>query len=60
MTPKTPLSPFAKAMRRQHASSLVGTRTTERRNINQSPSLQLFTQQQRTGKPLKGGEWRSA
>lgn len=56
---KPQLSAFAKAARLSAIRSRNGTQTAQRLNINQSPSLQLFTQQQRTGKPLKGGEWRS-
>lgn len=56
---KHQLSPFAKAMRKQFASSRAGTIAAERRNINQSPSLQLFTRQERTGQPIKDQEWRT-
>ena len=45
-------------MRKQFASSRGGTISAERRNIVQSPSLQLFTRQERAGQPLKGQEWR--
>lgn len=56
---KPQLSAFAKAMRKQFASSRGGTISAERRNIIQSPSLQLFTRQERTGQPLKNQEWRA-
>lgn len=59
MVMKPQLSAFAKAMRRQVASSRAGTISTERRNIVQSPSLQLFTPAERTGQPLKAQEWRA-
>lgn len=58
---KTPeLSAFVKAMRRQQASSRIGTQVTERMNIVQSDRLQLFTRRERTGQPLKSSAWRSA
>lgn len=56
---KPQLSAFAKAMRKQFASSRGGTISAERRNIVQSPSLQLFTRQERTGQPIKALEWRA-
>ncbi len=56
---KPQLSPFAKAMRKQFASSRGGTISAERRNIVQSPSLQVFTRQERTGQPLKDAGWRA-
>lgn len=56
---KPQLSAFAKAMRKQFASSRGGTISAERRNIVQSPNLQLFTRQERTGQPLKNQEWRA-
>lgn len=56
---KPQLSAFAKAMRKQYASSRGGTISAERRNIIQPPSLQLFARQERTGQPLKGQEWRA-
>lgn len=40
---KPQLSDFIKAMRKQHAASRAGTISAERRNIIQSPNLQLFT-----------------
>jgi hypothetical protein len=58
--PAPQLSAFAKAMRKQYASSRGGTVSAERRNVNQSPDLKLFTQRERTGQPLKSTEWRDA
>ena len=43
------LSAFAKSARRSHASSLVGTKTTERINVVQTSKLRPFTQAERTG-----------
>ncbi len=57
---KTPeLSAFVKAMRRQQASSRIGTQVTERMNIVQSSQLRPFTAAQRTGQPLKSTGWRA-
>jgi hypothetical protein len=60
MSAPTPrLSAFAKAMRRSYNSSRGGTKGAERINIVQSPDLRLFTPTERTGQPLKAGEWRA-
>lgn len=56
---KPQLSAFAKAMRKQAASSRAGTLSTAKLVINQSPSLQLFTRQERAGQPIKAQEWRT-
>lgn len=56
---KPQLSAFAKAMRRSYNSSIGGTKGAERVNIVQSPALRPFTRAERTGQPLKNGEWRA-
>lgn len=56
---KPQLSAFAKAMRRQHTSSRVGSASTQKLVINQSPMLKPFTRAERAGQPLKGQEWRA-
>lgn len=56
---KPQLSAFAKAARLSAIRSRNGTQATQRLNINQSPSLQLFMPAERTGQPLKGLEWRA-
>ena len=56
-TPK-PISAFAKAMRRSHASSRAGTLAAERVNVVQTDKLRPFTAAQRTGQPLKAADWR--
>ena len=56
---KPKLSAFAQAARLSAIRSRNGTQVAQRLNINQSPSLQLFTQQERAGQPLKGQEWRA-
>ena len=45
------LSAFAKSARRSYASSLAGTKSTERINIVQSDKLRPFTQAERAGNP---------
>lgn len=49
------LSAFAKSARRSYASSLVGTKTTERINVVQTSKLRPFTQAERTGHPKQAG-----
>ena len=56
---KPQLSAFAKAMRRQHTSSRVGSASTQKLIINQSPTLKPFTLEQRAGQPLKAAAWRA-
>ncbi len=56
---KPQLSAFAKAMRRQHTSSRVGSASTQKLVINQSPTLKPFTPEQRAGQPLKAAAWRA-
>jgi hypothetical protein len=58
MNKKPPLSDFAKMLRKSYASSRGGTVSAERRNIIQSPALQVFAKP-RAGQPLKGQEWRA-
>ena len=59
MTKKPQLSAFVKELRRSYQNSRAGTIRAERRNINQSPSLKLFTMAERTGQPIKAQEWRT-
>ena len=56
---KPQLSAFAKAARLSAIRSRNGTQVAQRLNINQSPMLKPFTQQERAGQPLKGQEWRA-
>ena len=56
---KPQLSAFAKAARLSAIRSRNGTQTAQRLNINQSPTLKPFTQQERAGQPLKAQEWRA-
>ena len=53
------LSAFAQAARLSTIRSRNGTQVAQRLNINQSPTLKPFTQQERAGQPLKGQEWRA-
>ena len=56
---KPQLSAFAKATRLSAIRSRNGTQVAQRLNINQSPTLKQFTQQERAGQPLKSQEWRA-
>ena len=56
---KPQLSAFAKAARLSAIRSRNGTQVAQRLNINQSPTLKPFTQQERAGQPLKSQEWRA-
>lgn len=54
MTSAQALSPWAKAARRAHASSLAGTRSTQKINVPQSETMRRFTLAERTGRqPVK-------
>ena len=56
---KPKLSAFAQAARLSAIRSRNGTQVAQRLNINQSPTLKPFTQQERAGQPLKSQEWRA-
>ena len=56
---KPQLSAFAKAARLSAIRSRNGTQVAQRLNINQSPTLKPFAQQERAGQPLKSQEWRA-
>ena len=56
---KPKLSAFAQAARLSAIRSRNGTQVAQRLNINQSPTLKPFTQQERAGQPLKDQEWRA-
>jgi hypothetical protein len=56
---KPQLSAFAKAMRRQHASSKAGTLAAAKTAICQSPTMRPFSKSERLGQPLKSQEWRA-
>ena len=56
---KPKLSAFAQAARLSAIRSRNGTQVAQRLNINQSPTLKQFTQQERAGQPLKSQEWRA-
>ena len=49
------LSAFAKSARRSYASSLTGTKNTERINIVQTNKLHPFTQAERAGHQKQAG-----
>lgn len=49
------LSAFAKSARRSHASSLAGTKATQRINIVQTNKLHPFTQAERAGHQKQAG-----
>lgn len=53
------LNPFSAAARRSFASSKAGTASAKKQTILQSPALKLYSQQERTGQPLKSAEWRA-
>ena len=56
---KPQLSAFAQAARLSAIRGRNGTKTAQRLNINQSPTLKPFTRAERAGQPLKGLEWRA-
>ena len=56
---KPQLSAFAQAARLSAIRSRNGTKIAQRLNINQSPTLKPFAQQERAGQPLKAQEWRA-
>ena len=56
---KPKLSAFAQAARLSAIRSRNGTQVAQRLNINQSPTLKPFTQQERAGQSLKAQEWRA-
>ena len=56
---KPQLSAFAQAARLSAIRSRNGTQVAQRLNINQSPTLKPFTQQERAGQLLKAQEWRA-
>ena len=53
------LSPFAAAARRSYVSSKAGTASAQKQTILQSQALKLYSQQERTGQPIKAADWRA-